>query len=107
MAETAHETADNDATGPHAATLEELAADPERVANAADAGPVRIERPDGAPLVLLTAAEFERLNEHLPRAVLAEELSAEEVEWMRAQQIPAECAAFDDEVPEGWLDARR
>lgn len=110
MAETDTVAGESDPAAPDPtahATLDELAAEPERVASAADAAPVRIERPGGAPLVLLTAAEFKRLNERLPRAVFAEELTAEEVAWMPAQPIPPECSAFDNEVPEGRLDERR
>ena len=55
MAETAETTADDPGADPVSrATLDELAAEPERVASAADAAPVRIERPDGAPLVLVS-----------------------------------------------------
>ena len=64
MAGTADTTAGDPGKAPvPRATLDELVAEPERVASAADAAPVRIERPDGAPLVLMS---FETL-----RAVVA------------------------------------
>ena len=90
---------------PHA-TLDELVAEPERVASAADAAPVRIERPNGAPLVLVSAEEFERLRLLEPKALRAADLTDEEVEYMLAQPIPPDLARFDDEVPEGWFDRR-
>lgn len=87
-----------------AATLDELVAEPERVASAADAAPVRIERPDGAALVLLTAAEFDRLRLLEPKALHVSELTDEEMAAMLSQPIPPELERFNDEIPEGWFD---
>ena len=134
------ETADETTGGPDddvaaRATLEELVAEPERVAGEATARPVRIERgADAASLMLLSRAEFDRLaageRERVelarvldgmrrllaragparhgtydrPVALRASELTDEDVERLRAQPVPPELEAFDDEIPEGWLD---
>lgn len=89
------------------ATLEELVAEPERVAGEAVAHPVHIDGPDGTALVLLSAEAFERLQRYAPKALYASEMTEAEIEEMLAQPIPAESAALDDLVPEGWLDAQR
>ena len=86
------------------ATLEELVAEPERVADEAATGPVRIERTGAAPLVLVDAAAFERLQRLAPTVLRAEDLTDEEIAYMLAQPIPPALSRFDDEVPEGWLD---
>lgn len=88
-------------------SFEQLAAEPERVASEAATRPVRIERSDGSALVLLNAETFAQLQLHVPKAMYASEMSEADIEEMLAQPIPAECAAFDDEVPDGWLDAQR
>ena len=90
---------------PHA-TLEELVAEPERVAGEAATHPVHIDGPDGATLVLLNAETFAQLQRYAPRALYASEITETEIEEMLAQPIPAECAALDDQVPDGWLDAQ-
>ena len=98
MVETVHGEADDpSAARTSRVTFEELAAEPERIATAATAGPVRIDRPDGEPLVLLSAAQFDRLNGHGPRARHASEWSDRELELLRTQPIPDEAAEFDDE----------
>ena len=100
------------ATGPEQpdtaprATLEELVAEPGRVAGEAAAHPVRIDGPDGTALVLLSAETFERLKRYAPQALYASEMTEAEIEEMLVQPIPAECAALDDQVPDGWLDAQ-
>ena len=97
MAETAHEDTGADPSGSaDRASFEELVAEPERVADAADAGPVRIDRPGRAELVLLSAAEFDRLNGR-PRALYAHELSDRDLHLLRTQPIPDEGLAFERE----------
>ena len=98
MVETVREATD-DPNPKHASrvSFEGLAADPERVASAAAAGPVRIDRPDGEALVLLSAAQFDRLRGPGPRARHAGEWSDRELEPLRAQPVPDEAAEFDDE----------
>ena len=93
MAETAYPGGQPTAS----ATLDELAAEPERVASDADAAPVRIERPGAPPLVLVSAATFERLANPELRARYAHEWTARERELLRSQPIPDEAAAHDDE----------
>lgn len=62
MVETAHETKDDlDAEPALRTTLEELIAEPERVADAAAGRPVRIDRPNGEPLMFLTLSIVSRL----------------------------------------------
>ena len=98
MVETAGATGDSGAEPVPHATLDELVAEPKRVADAADAAPVRIERSDGAPLVLMSAATFERLNDPgRTRALHVSELTDADLERLRAQAIPAEAAEFDHE----------
>ena len=98
MAERAHETADDPGEDPTPhTTLDELAAEPERVARAADAAPVRIERPGAPPLVLVSAATFDRLANPEPRARYAHEWTERERELLRSQPIPDEAAEHDDE----------
>lgn len=98
MVETAETTGDSGAEPASHATLDELVAEPERVAGAADTAPVRIERPDGAPLVLMSAAAFERLNDPgRTRALHVSELTDADLGRLRAQPIPAEAAEFDHE----------
>ena len=89
------------------ATLDELIADPERVAGEAATHPVHIDGPDGATLVLLSAETFAQLQRHAPRALYASEMTEAEIEEMLAQPIPVECTVLDDQVPDGWLDAPR
>ena len=101
MAETAEDLGEE--PGAHA-TLEELAADPERVADAAAARPVRIDRPGGAALVLVTAEEFDRLRLLEPKAMHVSALTDEEMAAMLAQPIPPELTRLNDEIPEGWFD---
>ena len=86
------------------ATLEELVAEPERVAGEAITTPVHIDGPDGTSLVLLNAETFAELRRRAPQALFAWELTTEELDRMLAQPMPESAAAFDDEVPEGWLD---
>lgn len=105
MIETAHETATDEADEtPPRTSFDELVAEPERVARATDAGPVRIARPGGDDLVLLRAADFERLRGARVEVLLASELDVAEAERMLAQPLPLELAALDDEIPDGWLD---
>ena len=78
-------------------SFEELAAEPERVAGEAAVRPVRIDGPNGEALVLVDAAAFERLTDPGPRARYAHEWTARERAMLRAQPIPDEAAAFDDE----------
>ena len=83
MAETTETAADDPGAAPRA-TFEELAAEPERAASAAVAGPVRVAGPGGTPLVLLSEDAFERLSAHLPRAFHVSELTDRDMERMRA-----------------------
>lgn len=89
------------------ATLDELVAEPGRVADQAERHPVRIDRTDGgAELVLLSAIEFDRrFGGPGPRVRLASEWSDEELERLAAAPIPEEAAAFDDEG--GFLEPER
>lgn len=93
MVETAHETKDDlDAEPALRTTLEELIAEPERVADAAAGRPVRIDRPDGEPLVFLTLSTVLRLLSppagEQPR-VLIEELR----EWLsQSEKAPERLA---------------
>lgn len=90
----------------HRTTLSELVAEPERVADAATSGPMRIERPGAPDLVLLSAEAFERLRDRGPRvqALYASELSEREIEMMLAQEIPEETRQFDHEG--GFVEPR-
>ena len=88
---------------PHA-TLEELVAEPERVAGEAATTPVHIDGPDGTSLVLLNAETFAALRRRTSQALFAWELTDEQLDLMSAQSMPESAAAFDDEVPEGWLE---
>jgi len=103
MVETAHETtADDPGTGSHA-TLDELAAEPERLAAAAATGPVRIERTNGATLVLVDAAAFDRLHHPgRPEALPIEALTDREIELMDARPEPVDATEFDDDEPLVW-----
>ena len=97
MVETARE---NEGTDPERsggrASFEELSTEPERVADAADAGPVRIDRPGRGELVLMNADEFDRLSgDH--RALYAHELSDRDLHLLRTQPIPDEGLAFEHE----------
>ena len=101
MVETAPERAADDAprpeTGPHA-TLDELAAEPERVASVAEAGPVRIDRPNSPPPVLVSAETFARLTDPgARRALHVSELTDRDLERMRTQPVAPEAADFDHE----------
>ena len=82
---------------PARTTLTEFAAEPERVADAAFASPLRIEREGGADLVLLSAEAFERLRRDLPQAMDVSELSDRDVERMLAREVPEEAARHDHE----------
>ena len=79
-------------------------AEPERVASEAAARPVRLEGPNGEALVLVDADAFDRLRAGGPRAILASDLSTEEVERMLDAPVPDSCKALNHLVPEGWLE---
>ena len=96
-------TTDPDARPAPRATLEELAAEPERVANEAAAHPVRIERADGTTLVLVDALAFDRLHHPgRPEALPIEAMTDRELAAMDAQPGPADSADFDDDEPLVW-----
>lgn len=102
MVETAHESMADEPGHPNKsparASFEELATEPDRVADAADFGPVRIGRPGHGDLVLLSAAEFDRLTHPgRTRSMLITELTDTDIERMHAQPMPVEAAAFDHE----------
>ena len=78
-------------------TLDALAAEPERVADEADTGPVRVERPGRADLVLLSAEAFEQMRTPRVRALHVGELTEPEIERMLAREIPEEAARHDHE----------
>ena len=85
------------------ATLDELVAEPERVASAADSAPVRIERRDGVPLVLVSAATFERLTHPgRTRSTLANELTDQDLALLRAAQLPPDSPEFVDDEDLVW-----
>jgi len=103
MVGTARETtADSPGARPHA-TLDELAAEPERLADAAATGPVRIERTNGAALVLVDAAAFDRLHHPgRPEALPIEALTDREIELMDAHPEPVDSTEFNGDEPLVW-----
>ena len=97
------ETTDPDSDSTSRATLEELAAEPERVANEAAAHPVRIELPNGATLVLVDAVAFDRLHHPgRPEALPIEAMTDRELEVMDAHPGPADSPEFADDEPLVW-----
>jgi len=103
MVETARETTTDDPDARPHATLDELAAEPERLAAAAATGPVRIERTNGAALVLVDAAAFDRLHHPgRPEVLPIEALSDREIELMDAYPGPADSTEFDGDEPLVW-----
>ncbi len=96
-------TTDPDSGSAPRATLEELAAEPERVANEAAARPVRIERPNGTTLVLLDAEAFDRLHHPgRPEALPIEAMTDRELEVMDAHPGPTDLPEFADDEPLVW-----
>ena len=97
------ETADETAGGPNdgaaaRATLEELVAEPERIADEAAARPVRIERgSEDTALMLLSRAEFDRLAAGArERAELVEVLDG--MRRLLARAEPARYGTYDRPV---------
>ena len=108
MVETAETATDEPGADPvPRATLDELVAEPERVASAADVAPVRIERPGGAPLVLVSAATFERLTDPgRTRSMRADELTDRDLDLLRTAPLPPASPEFADDEDLVWRGRR-
>lgn len=92
------QTGATSADGPRA-TVHDLRDRTDSVLREAGRQPVHIERAgDGPDLVMLSAEEYERLRRHLPRAMLASELSEADIERLMTQPIPPEAEQFNDEL---------
>lgn len=63
--------------------------------------PVRITKHGRDRLVMVSAAEYDRLKRRDRQVFRAEELPDEVLALIAAAEIPAEAAAFDDELDDG------